>query len=75
MKVRVITEETIWDYCGKNARAVPSFLVFLEKLKDCDWKDLNDIKNDFPSMSIIGDCEKNRIAFDIGVEKTVSESR
>ena len=66
MKVRVITEETIWDYCRSNARAKPSFFIFLEKLDNCDWNDLNEIKKDFPSMSIVGDCDKNRIVFDIG---------
>lgn len=66
MKVRIITEVAIWSYCRKNSRAIPSFLIFLERLKNCNWSDLNDIKNDFPSMSIVGDCERNRIVFDIG---------
>lgn len=66
MKVRVITEVSIWNYCTKNARALPSFQIFLERLKHCDWNDLNDIKTDFPCMSIIGDCENDRIVFDIG---------
>ena len=66
MKVRVITEESIWEYCKAYARALPSFNIFLEKLKNCDWNDLNEIKNDFPSMSIIGDFDRNRIVFDIG---------
>lgn len=66
MKVRVITELSIWEYCSKNARALPSFYIFLEKLKSCDWNDLNDIKNDFPNLSIIGNCENSRIVFDIG---------
>ena len=66
MKIRVITEETIWDYCKGNARALPSFNIFLAKLENCNWNDLNEIKKDFPSMSIVGDCERNRIVFDIG---------
>ena len=66
MKVRVITEESIWEYCKSNARAVPSFLIFLKKLEVCDWNDLNDVKDNFPSMSIVDDCPKNRIVFDIG---------
>jgi mRNA interferase HigB len=66
MKVRVITEVSIWEYCTKNARALPSFNVFLERLKNCDWNDLTDLKKDFPSMSIIGNCANNRIVFDIG---------
>lgn len=66
VKVRTITEETIWDYCRGNARATPSFFIFLERLEVCDWNDLNGVKNDFPSMSIVGDCKKNRIVFNIG---------
>ena len=66
MKVRLITKETIWEYCTLNARALPSFNVFLEKLDNCDWNDLNDIKSDFPKMSLIKDCERKRIVFDIG---------
>lgn len=66
MKVRVVTEESIWDYCRSNARAIPSFHIFLEKLNNCDWDDLNDMKKDFPKRSIVRDCKKNRIVFDIG---------
>ncbi|MCH2230801.1 MAG: type II toxin-antitoxin system HigB family toxin [Crocinitomicaceae bacterium] len=66
MKVRVITEDSIWSYCKANARSKPSFHIFLEKLKNCDWSDLNDMKNDFPKMSIVGNCSNNRIVFDIG---------
>jgi len=66
MKVRVITQETIWNYCKRNARSLPSFNVFIEKLKNCDWNTLNDINVDFPSMSLVRDCEENRIVFDIG---------
>jgi mRNA interferase HigB len=66
MDVRVITELAIWNYCKKNARALPSFHIFLTKLKECDWNNLNDINEDFSSMSIVGDCDKNRIVFDIG---------
>ena len=66
MKVRIITEVSIWEYCKKNGRAVPSFHIFLERLKNCDWNDLNDIKADFPNASIVGDCENDRIVFDIG---------
>ena len=66
MKTRVITEVSIWEYCTRNARALPSFQIFLERLKNCDWNDLNDMKTDFPSLSIIGNCENNRIVFDIG---------
>ncbi len=66
MKVRVIKVDSIWDYCRKNARAVPSFHIFLEKLKNCDWNNLNEIKTDFPKMSLVENCDKNRIVFDIG---------
>lgn len=66
MKVRVITEDSIRVYCKSNARAIPSFHIFLEKINNCDWNDLNSIKDDFPSVSIVGDCPRNRIVFDIG---------
>ncbi len=66
MKIRVITQETIWEYCKENARALSSFYVFLEKLDNCDWNDLNEVKQDFPKMSLVKNCERNRIVFDIG---------
>jgi len=66
MKVRIITKENVWIYCRKNVRAISSFHIFLEKLENCDWKDLNDIKKDFPHMSIVGNCKRNRIVFNIG---------
>jgi mRNA-degrading endonuclease HigB of HigAB toxin-antitoxin module len=73
MRVRVITEESIWEYCKSNARAVPSFLIFLKKLEVCDWNDLNDVKDNFPSMRIVGDCPKNRIVFDVAFIGTHTE--
>ena len=69
MKVRVITELAIWDYCKKNARAKPSFYIFLEKLKDCDWNNINEIMADFHSAGLAEDCENDRIIFDIGGNK------
>ena len=66
MKVRLVTEETVWDYCRGNARATSSFNIFLERLKKCNWDNLNDIAADFPNMSIVRDCDKNRIVFNIG---------
>lgn len=47
MKIRVIKEDSIWDYCIRNASAAPSFHIFLERLKICDWNDLNEIKANF----------------------------
>jgi hypothetical protein len=36
MKVRLITEVSIWEYCVENARAVASFNIFLERIKNRD---------------------------------------
>lgn len=66
MKVRLVTEATVWYYCLGNSRSIPSFNIFLERLKKCDWETLNDIKSDFQSMSIVENCANNRIVFDIG---------
>ena len=67
MKVRVITEASISEYCTKNARATPSFHIFLERIANCDWKSVNDIKKDFPSADLVKNCENDRVVFDIGV--------
>jgi len=83
MKVRIISKETIWDYCRNMARSQSSFYVFLEKIENCNWRDLNQIKDDFPRMSIVGNCERNRIIFNIGgnhyrgrkTEKTANRCR
>ncbi len=57
MKIRIISKEAIWNYCKDNASSIPSFHVFLNRLENCNWNDLNEIKLDFPKMSLVKDCE------------------
>ena len=66
MKVKLVSEKAIVDYCINNARATASFYIFIERLKTCDWNNVNDINRDFPSMRIVGNCDKNRMIFNIG---------
>lgn len=53
MKVRLIVEATIYDYCKKNARAKSSFNRFLEIVGDVDWQKPDDIINTFNSADIL----------------------
>ncbi|NQY10061.1 MAG: type II toxin-antitoxin system HigB family toxin [Flavobacteriales bacterium] len=66
MKVSLVSQITVRNYCTHNTRARPRFHIFIERLKKCDWNNLNDIKADFPNMSIVENCDKNRIVFNVG---------
>jgi mRNA interferase HigB len=59
MKVRLIVEDTIYNYCKKNARAKSSFNRFLEIVGEEPY----DIVNTFNSADILN-C--GRVVFNIG---------
>ncbi len=63
MKVRLILEDTIYDYCRKNARAKNSFSRFIEVIGDMDWQRPKDILHTFNSADILH-C--GRVVFNIG---------
>ena len=63
MKVRLIVEDTIYNYCKKNARAKSSFNRFLEIVGEVDWQEPYDIVNTFNSADILN-C--GRVVFNIG---------
>ncbi|MFM7023596.1 MAG: type II toxin-antitoxin system HigB family toxin [Flavobacteriales bacterium] len=63
MKVRLVLEETIYDYCRKNARAKSSFTKFMEALQEANWYKPDDILKTFNHTDILN-CK--RVVFNVG---------
>lgn len=65
MKVHLIKEQTIGDYCMQHASAKTGFEEWLAKLKGAEWTTANDIKATFGSADLLGKSS-DRVVFDIG---------
>lgn len=66
MKVRVISAAKIVRFVEQNSQAQPSFILFLSKIKGCDWSSVNDLMDDFPHARLVSNCENKRVIFKIG---------
>jgi len=69
MKIRVISEAKILRYVERNVQARSSFIIFLSRIKVCDWSSINDLMYDFPNARLLVDCENKRVIFKIGGNK------
>jgi mRNA interferase HigB len=65
MKVHLVKQQTIEDYCAANAGSKTGFTEWLSKLKGADWTNPNDIKTTFGSADLLGKGSE-RVVFDIG---------
>jgi mRNA interferase HigB len=63
MRVRLIVEGVIHDYCRKHARAAASFSRFIETINEVDWEKPEDIIKTFNTADILN-CQ--RVVFNIG---------
>jgi mRNA interferase HigB len=64
MKTHLIKERTIQDYMKLHASSKPSFVAWIQLVKNANWNNLNDIKKTFSSASLLGNGT-NRVIFDI----------
>ena len=65
MKVHLVKEQTIQDYCTANAGSKIGFEEWLAKLKRADWETAADINGTFSSADLLGSGSE-RVVFDIG---------
>lgn len=64
MRIHLIKEETIREYCIHHSAGLVSFQKWLIKLKSANWQQPGDIKSTYNSADIIG-RGSNRVIFDI----------
>jgi len=60
--VRVIAKRTLRDFWEKHADSEQQLKAWYNEADQADWKSPNDIKQDYPSASIL---EDNRMVFNI----------
>lgn len=65
MKIHLLKEKTIREYCRKHARAQPSFDNWLKQLRGCEWNTPWDIVETYPSTDFLGNGT-SRVVFDVG---------
>jgi mRNA interferase HigB len=65
MKVRLVKKKTIAKYQIANATSRSSFDHWVDKLKNANWENTNDIKQTYGSADLLGKGS-NRVVFNIG---------
>ena len=60
--MRVIAKRTLRDFWEKHADCEQQLKSWYNEAEQADWKSPNDIKKDYPSVSIL---EDNRMVFNI----------
>jgi len=65
MKIRLITKQTIEDYCIKNTQSRRPFSNWLTAIKFAAWNSPEDIFSTFGSADLLGNGS-NRVTFNIG---------
>ena len=60
--MNVISYKAISHYCQTNANAEQALKTWFKTVSKAEWKDLNELKKDYPAADYVGD---NRIVFNI----------
>lgn len=60
--VRVIAKRTLRDFWEKHADCEEQLKSWFRETEKSEWKNINNLKNDYPSVSILKD---NRIVYNI----------
>ena len=60
--MNVISYKAISKYCQANSNAEQALKTWFKTVSKAEWKDLNELKLDYPSADYVGD---NRIVFNI----------
>jgi len=60
--VRVIAKRTLRDFWQKHADCEEQLKSWYRETEKSEWKNINDLKNEYPSASIL---ENNRVVFNI----------
>lgn len=65
MRVHIIKEKTIRQFCQKHTSSIPAFEAWISKVEDATWKFPGDVKQTFRSADLLGNGT-SRIVFNIG---------
>lgn len=65
MRIRLVKEQTIINYCNQNRGSEKYFNNWLFQMKLANWHSPNDVKKTFNSADLLGNGT-NRIIFNIG---------
>ncbi|CAL65897.1 type II toxin-antitoxin system HigB family toxin [Christiangramia forsetii] len=60
--MRIIAKRTLRDFWTKHADSEQQLKAWYRETEKTEWKNINDLRNDYPSASILQD---NRIVFNI----------
>lgn len=60
--MRIIAKRTLRDFWTKHADSEQQVKAWYRETEKTQWKNINDLRNDYPSASILQD---NRIVFNI----------
>ena len=60
--MRIIAKRTLRDFSIKHADSEQQLKAWYRETEKTEWENVNDLKNDYPSASILQD---NRIVFNI----------
>lgn len=60
--MRVIAKRTLRDFCEKHADCEEQLKSWYRETEKSKWKNINDLKNEYPSASIL---KENRIVYNI----------
>lgn len=62
LRVRVIAKKILREFWGKHSDCEQPLKAWYQEAVKGTWKNLNELKNDYPSASIL---EDNRVCFNI----------
>ncbi|MBL0105360.1 MAG: type II toxin-antitoxin system HigB family toxin [Bacteroidetes bacterium] len=65
MKIRLISKQSLEEYCRRNPNSRKAIRSWLTAIKFTDWLSPNDIKSTFGSSDLLG-RGTNRVVFDLG---------
>lgn len=60
--MRIIAKKTLREFWIRHKDCEEQLKAWFQETSNCEWINSNDVKNDYPSASILGD---NRIVFNI----------
>jgi mRNA interferase HigB len=60
--LRIFSKNTLREFWEKHANAEQALKVWHKELVDAKWQNFNELKNDYPSASIVNN---NRVVFNI----------
>src|SRR4051812_39608316 len=54
--MRIISKRALRDYSEQHPRAKDALLAWHRVVGQADWQNYNDLRRDYPSADLVGDC-------------------